>query len=185
MGRRTVFVLTLAAVALPLFIYGQKGMKRDDSSLIIIFRDGSQKSYSMADVARVEFSSPQSVAAKDERQKSYAMSDIARIEFNTAQPVSAKGQNRFLGKWRVGDGAGSTFYITLDSDGTASKSAGANHGHWVVVGNEARISWDDGWHDAIRKNGAKYEKVAYRPGTSFTDEPDNVTKAEHAEAEPL
>lgn len=185
MGHRTVFLFALVAIALPLFIYGQKSTKRDDGSLVIIFKDGRQKSYSMADVARVEFSTPQSVAAKDERLKSYSMSDIARIEFEAAQPLSAKGQNRFLGKWKVGDGAGSTFYITLESDGTASKSTGADHGHWVIVGNEARISWDDGWHDAIRKNGAKYEKVAYRPGTSFTDEPDNVTKAEHTEAEPL
>ena len=159
MRHRTGIVLALVATALPMFIYGQKGTKSDENSLIIVFRDG--------------------------RQKSYAMSDIARIEFNTPQSTVAKGQNRFLGKWKVGDGAGNTFYITLESDGTASKTTGANHGHWVIVGNEARISWDDGWHDALRKNGAKYEKVAYRPGTSFTDEPDNVTKAEHTEAEPL
>lgn len=159
MRHRTGIVLALFVLALPLFTFGQKGTRGDENSLIIVFRDG--------------------------RQKAYAMADIARIEFNTPQASAAKGQNRFLGKWKVGDGAGSTFYITLEPDGVASKSMGAIHGHWTIVSNEARISWDDGWHDAIRKNGAKYEKVAYAPGKSFTEDPDNVTKAEHAEAEPL
>jgi len=53
------------------------------------------------------------------------------------------------------------------------------------VDNEARISWDDGWHDAIRKVGSRYEKVAFSPGKSFTSDPDNVTKAENVDAPSL
>ena len=50
---------------------------------------------------------------------------------------------------------------------------------------EARISWDDGWHDAIRKAGSKHEKVAFEPGRSFTDEPSNVTDAKNTNPQPI
>lgn len=84
----------------------------------------------------------------------------------------------FAGEWKVGTGAGnSTFLITLASDGTATKSMGAGRGTWEVVGAEARISWDDGWHDVIRKAGNHYEKAAYAPGKSYTDAPSNITGA--------
>jgi hypothetical protein len=75
--------------------------------------------------------------------------------------------------------------ITLDRDGEASKTLGSVHGKWVVVDGEARITWDDGWHDAIRRSGSKYEKAAYGPGKSFSDNPDNVTTAVRTEASPI
>lgn len=156
--------LAMFLVAFPLLSFAQKRNtpapdKNDDqNSLVITFKDGRQKTYSMADVARVEITTPNTTA-------------------------SMKGQGRFLGKWRVGDGAGSTFYITLQEDGVATKSIGSSHGTWTVVGNEARISWDDGWHDALRKNGSHYEKLAHSPGKTFTDEPDNVTRAELTDAQ--
>lgn len=160
MRSRITIALAFAALALPLIASGQKKASppEDQNSLVITFKDG--------------------------RQKAYSMSDIARIEVTTsASAISTKGQNRFLGKWRVGDGTGNTFYITLKEDGVAEKSSGASHGTWVVVNNEARVTWDDGWHDAIRKAGSGFEKVAYRH--NFTDEPNNVTKAELVEPQPL
>jgi hypothetical protein len=54
-----------------------------------------------------------------------------------------------------------------------------------VVDGEARISWDDGWHDVIRKVGAKHEKFAYEPGKSFSDPPANVTAAVRTEVKPI
>ena len=33
-----------------------------------------------------------------------------------------------------------------------------------MVDGEARIAWDDGWHDLIRKVGPKHEEVAFEPG---------------------
>jgi len=160
MRSRITIVLAVAALALPLIASGQKKASPPEgqNSLVITFKDG--------------------------RQKAYSMSDIAHIEVTTSESaISTKGQNRFLGKWRVGDGAGNTFYITLKEDGVAEKSSGASHGTWVVVNNEARVTWDDGWHDAIRKAGSGFEKVAYRH--NFTDEPNNVTKAELVEPQPL
>jgi hypothetical protein len=127
------------------------------------------------------------ITFKDGRQQSYSLADISRIEFNTlaADSATAKGRNRFLGRWKVGNGMGGSFYITLKANGEASKTIGASHGTWTVVNGEARISWDDGWHDAIRKVGRKYEKAAFKPGTSFNDAPSNVTEAENTQPKPL
>ena len=76
---------------------------------------------------------------------------------------------------------GGHFFITLDPSGDAKKTMGAAHGTWTVVGNEARINWDDGWHDAIRKVGRTYEKFAFAPEKSFNDSPSNVTDAQNLE----
>jgi hypothetical protein len=130
------------------------------NSITIVFKDGRQRSFPLADIARIDFSSP-------------------------ATTASTSGRNRFLGKWRVGDGAGGHFYITLTADGQAKKTIGAGHGTWTVINGEARISWDDGWHDAIRKAGDGFEKAAFEPGKSFTEDPSNVTDAKNAEAKPI
>jgi hypothetical protein len=88
----------------------------------------------------------------------------------------------FTGEWRVGLGAGgSTFLITLEKGGKASKSHGSPNGTWTVFGDEARITWSDGWHDVIRRAGNKWEKAAYAPGKSFSDPPDNITGATRTE----
>jgi hypothetical protein len=124
------------------------------------------------------------IVLKNGKQQSFNLADVARIEFNTGAATSmVRGRARFLGDWTVGDGAGGTFTITLKSDGTAHKSMGSGSGGtWTVVNGEAQITWDDGWHDAIRKVGAKFQKVAYAPGTTFSDTPANVADAEkHAE----
>ena len=161
MRQRTPMILALAALVFPLFTFAQNAApapKDEANSLVITFKDG--------------------------RQRSFLMSDIARIEVNTGK-ATAVSKTRFLGKWRVGEGNGGTFYITLEQDGGARKTIGSSHGTWTTVENEARITWDDGWHDAIRKNGSRFEKAAFGPGKTFTDTPDNVTKAENTEAPTL
>ena len=102
----------------------------------------------------------------------------------TAQAGKTKSASvaSFAGKWEVGLGVGSqTFYITLEKDGKATKTHGSPNGRWTVFGDEARISWDDGWHDVIRKAGNHYEKAAYAPGKSFSDQPDNIAGATRTE----
>lgn len=138
----------------------------DRNTLVIVFKDGRQQSFALSDVARVEFKTT-SVQSRS----------------NTGGPVL--GKNHFVGKWRVGDGSGSDFYITLTPNGEAKKSIGATHGSWSVVNGEAQIAWDDGWHDAIRLVGGKHEKFAYSPGKTFGDKPSNVTKAENTEPMPI
>jgi hypothetical protein len=153
-------------------------------SLVILFNDGHQQSFPMADIARIEFKGSAMIVSQAGHPQSFPVADIARIEFNTSASSTA-GRGRFLGKWKVGDGAGSDFYITLERAGEAHKSNGESHGTWVVVDGEARIAWDDGWHDAIRKVGSKFEKVAFEPGKSFSDVPSNITRAENTAPEPI
>ena len=142
------------------------------SSIIIIFKDGHKQTIPTADVARIEFSGAAAAAAAS-----------ASATPNDGMPLP--GRNHFIGKWEVGEGNGSTFFITLKPDGNAEKSIGANHGTWSLVDGEARILWDDGWHDAIRKVGSKHEKLAYEPGKAFSDAPSNVTEARATDPKPI
>ena len=155
-----VTLLGILALAIPRALVAAPAPPADRSAIVIVFKDGRQQTFSMADIERIEFKTPAS------------NSTVVR-------------GSTFLGKWKVGTGNFGTFFITLDHDGTASKTLGASHGTWTVVDNEARISWDDGWHDAIRKTGNKYEKRAFEPGKSFTDPPSNVTDAKKTEAQPI
>jgi hypothetical protein len=157
----------------------------DHGSIVVVFKDGHRQTLDVAGIARIEFKTPMAIVFKDGHQQDLPSADIARIEFESAASASMPSRNHFLGKWEVGDGMGSNFYITLDADGEAKKSIGASHGTWTVVDGEARISWDDGWHDAIRKVGAKHEKFAYDPGKSFNDKPSNVTAARNTEPNPI
>ena len=135
---------------------GQASASDDHDKIVIIFKDGRQQSFRVTDVARIEFS-------------------------QSERSISTASSVRFVGRWKVGDGAGGTFYITLKPEGKADKTLGSRDGTWTVVNGEARVSWQDGWHDAIRKVGNKYQKVAYGPGSSFNDEPSNVAQAEYTE----
>jgi hypothetical protein len=131
----------------------------DDRSLVIIFKDGHQQTFRLANIARIEFTAPATTDAS----------------------VSAA---RFLGVWKVGMGGDSseTFLITLKRNGVAEKTAGSHDGTWTVVNGEARCRWDDGWTDVIRKVGGRWEKAAWAPGASLDLPPDNVAKAEYTEA---
>ncbi len=136
---------------------------QNGQSLVIVFKDGHQQSFAMGDVARIEFQGTNASSAPD---------------------ASALGRGHFLGKWELGQGNGSNFYVTLEPNGEASKSIRSSHGTWTVVNGEARISWDDGSHDAIRKVGTKFEKFWY-PDDNFSGKPNNVTGAQRIETKPI
>jgi hypothetical protein len=154
-------------------------------AIVLVFKDGHRQNIDMADVSRIEFKTPLTIVFKDGRQQSVPAAEVSRIDFETSEGISTANRARFVGKWELGNGSGDNFYATLDADGEAHKSTGASHGTWTVVDGEARISWDDGWHDALRKVGAKYEKFAYEPGRSFDDTPSNVTAARNTQAKPI
>jgi hypothetical protein len=158
-GKGVVWLLGISMFAVPTGLLA-KPAPADKDAIILVFKDGHQQTFSLADIERIEFKSPVSRGA-------------------------VTGVNSFLGKWKVGDGMGGSFFITLERDGVASKSIRSSHGTWTVVDKEARVSWDDGWHDAIRKVETKFEKFAYEPGKSFTDQPANVTDAKNTEAQPI
>jgi hypothetical protein len=154
-------------------------------SVVIVYADGHRQNLDMADIAHIELKNPVVIVFKDGRKQNVP-TDGARIEFESASSAPIPSRFHFVGKWEVGAGDnGSNFYITLDADGEARKSIGASHGTWTVVDGEARISWDDGWHDVIRKVGSKHEKVAFGPGKSFDDAPSNVTAARNTNPKPI
>ena len=168
------FVIYFAAAAL-LSLPAHSGLAQNRASrsgsgqLVIVFKDGHRQSFNVADVARIEFSGTSSLAAGD----------------STAAPAGAPPRGHFLGKWEVGDGSGGKFYITLDENGDAHRSLHRINGKWAYVNGEARVTWDDGAMDAIRKVGGRDQKYAYRAGKSFTDEPDNVTDAHNTTTRPI
>jgi hypothetical protein len=130
------------------------------------------------------------IVFKDGHQQSFNLADIERVEFPTTQPGNAANntgpsRGHFLGKWECGDGNGGTFHITLDEDGNAMRSIGDVHGKWVYVNGEAQITWDDGAEDAIRRVGSRYQKFAYSAGKSFTDVPANVANARNTTPKPI
>jgi hypothetical protein len=143
--------------------------KNGSGQIVIVFKDGHRQTFNLADVARLEFSGNGGIA----------IGDVGPV------PAGAPPRGHFFGKWEVGDGAGSTFYITLDDDGNAWRSLHRVHGKWAYVNGEARVTWDDGAMDAIRRIDGKDQKFAYHAGKSFTDEPDNVTDARNTTPRPI
>ncbi len=168
---RASVVAGLAAMFLSAAIPGSfaktpPAKKDTGSSIVIVFKDGRRQSFSLADIARVEFTGADAVPA---------------ISSNPDWPA----RGRYVGKWVVGDGNGDTFMITLKEDGNAIRSRGDIHGTWTYVSGDALITWDDGWKDAIRKAGSGFEKYAYGGGKSFSDNPDNVTSAKNTTPHPI
>jgi len=150
--RTTWIIAALAAAFIGTSLTANAASGEDRNSIVITFKDGHQQSFPVADVARIEFTSPAPIAAG-------------------SLPA------HFVGKWKVGDGSGGSFLITLQRNGEANKTIGGPHGTWTVVDGEARITWDDGWRDAIRKAGDGYDKAAFEPGKTFSDSPSNVATA--------
>jgi hypothetical protein len=182
---KAIFLAALV-VGLAAMCAAQSSASREQSNaLILLFKDGHQKSFAMADVSRIELN-PTRIVLKNGHQESFAAGEIVRIDLNnSAGENGVLGRNHFVGKWKVGTGVGGNFIITLNRDGEATKTIGASHGTWVLFNGEARISWDDGWRDAIRKVGSKHEKFAYEPGKAFDDEPSNVTDAQSMNPQPI
>ena len=171
-----VLVLAFAAVAL--------AASDDRTSVVIVFKDGHRQTFAAADIVRIDFKVP-AIVYKDGHQEKIAAEDIARIEFEPAEAAMTPVRAHFIGKWEAGEGNGSNFYITLEANGEARKSIGSPHGTWALVDGEARISWDDGWHDIIRKVGTKHEKLGFAPGKSFDDAPSNTAAARNTEPKPI
>jgi len=178
-----------AAVAVLLFVSAAslKSNAADDrSSIVIVYKDGHRQTLGSAEIARIDLNAPAAIVYKDGRREKVSGA-IDHIEFEeSGMSAMLPGRSHFIGKWQVGEGNGmGSFFITLEADGTARKSIGAPHGTWTLVDGQARITWDDGWHDAICKTSSGHEKLAYEPGKSFDDKPSNITEARNTEAKPI
>lgn len=182
---RSVSVSAIFLVAFGAFIATQTASADDRDSVVITYKDGHHQSLATDQIARIDLKAPPTIVYKDGHREKITAA-IESIEFSDSG-MSAMTPNRshFFGKWEVGQGNGSNFYIVLEENGNAKKSIGATHGTWTLVDGEARIAWDDGWHDVIRKVGSKHEKLAFEPGKSFSDDPSNVTAARNTQAKPI
>jgi hypothetical protein len=159
-------LVTLLCLVVPASFAGSPPTRSGQGTIVIVFKDGHRQTFNLADVSRVEF--PQS-------------GDSA----SGSAAASSNFPRHFLGKWEVGDGGGNNFFITLYENGDAKRSLGDVHGKWVDVDGEARITWDDGAQDAIRKVGSGYQKRAFGSNKSFTDTPDNVAAAHNTTPHPI
>ena len=184
--RGLVRIVGISAILLLAVIAATARPADDHSSVVVVFKDGHRQSFAVAEIARIDFKAPSVVVYKDGHQEKVS-GNITRIEFeDSTGSTMTPSRAHFIGKWEVGQGGNaSNFFITLEADGEARKSIGAAHGTWTLVDGEARVTWDDGWRDAIRKVGAKHEKFAYEPGKTFEDTPSNVTPARNTMPKPI
>jgi hypothetical protein len=154
-------------------------------TLTVVYRDGHQKSFTIPNGSRIDFNAGNMMVSSGKNVETIRVSDVARIDFGNPRSIGL-GMNHFVGKWEFGTGVGSqTFFVTLDRDGHAHKTLGSTNGKWSVVDGEARIKWDDGWTDVIRKVGDKHQKFAYEPGRSLSEDPSNVAIAKTLNSEPI
>jgi hypothetical protein len=166
---RVAGLATLLSLAVSCaFAAAPPASKSSHGTMVIVFKDGHRQSFDLSGIERVEFPAAPATA-------------IASVPGSSSWPSRA----HYLGKWEVGDGSGSNFFITLYDNGDALKSIGGKHGRWEYVDGEARVTWEDGWHDVIRKVGSSYQKSAYGEGKSFTDAADNVTGARNTSPHPI
>src|SRR4051794_9667758 len=141
--------------------------KSGPGTIVIVFKDGHRQSFNLSEIERVEF--PGGVAGN---------------AANTVNP-DAPPRGHYIGEWECRDGNGGRFFIDLKENRDALRSIGNVRGRWDYVNGEARITWDDGAQDALRKVGSHYQKSAYRSGKSFSDKPDNVANARLTNPKPV
>jgi hypothetical protein len=168
MRKMVVIWVAGTLLAASVCMLGQGRSSRGGSGqIVLVFKDGHRQNFNMADIARIEFPGGGVIA------------DPGPV------PAGAPPRGHFLGNWEVGDGNGGTFTIKLNDDGSAWRSLHRVHGHWSYVSGEARVTWDDGAQDCIRRVGGEDKKFAYRAGKLFTDEPDNVAEARNTTRGPV
>jgi hypothetical protein len=173
-----LLIASVAAIAKPVVSPAD-----ERNSVTIVYKDGHRQSLAASEITQIDLKAPAIVHKDGHREK--ITGSIDRIEFGDSPASTPLGRSHFIGKWEVGDGNGGRFYITLEADGEARKSLGSAHGTWTLVDGEARISWDDGWRDEIRRVGSRHEKVAHEPGKSFDDAPSNVAPAVNTQPKPI
>ena len=85
----------------------------------------------------------------------------------------------YEGSWLLYDTHGGGFEATLSKDGRASGTHGDSmkHGTWKEVDGAVVISWTTGWTTRIAKQGDKYVKTSFKPGTTITDAPTDTSEA--------
>lgn len=90
---------------------------------------------------------------------------------SNSSPAMKKGF--FVGQFDCGD-----VVITLNADFTARKNKRNPQGKWEFRNGEARIVWDDGVRNVLRRVGeGRFQKLAWKPNVSMDSPPFNTTAA--------
>ncbi|HEY3927023.1 MAG TPA: hypothetical protein VGL89_01500 [Candidatus Koribacter sp.] len=164
--QRYLPIMLLSVFLLNFPAFARAADKDSANSIVITFKDGHQQTFSLADIARIEFKTPAFAAAK-------------------TSSVDLPSRKHYVGQWTVGDNAGHSFVFTLEDSGEAKNNVeSGGHGTWTYENGEVHIAWDNGWHDIIRKVGMKYRKYAFEPGRSLDDAPTNEGFANKSNPEP-
>lgn len=171
----------IAAALLLVFASSAVAENKDSSALTIVYKDHHERTVTAAEVSRIDLRNQTLVLNHGGSEERIPLAEVASIEVHGASET-AMTRSSYIGKWEVGMGGGAagTFRITLDRDGQAHKTVGSHHGRWTFVNGEARIEWDDGWHDVIAKVEGHYEKRAYEPGKSYSEPTTNIAEARRA-----
>ena len=106
---------------------------------------------------------------------------LYRIEDGKKRKETPADKNEFVGSWEIGrpvSGGKPKFVMTLNADYSARKSHVPNAtGQWKMFNGEARVVWSDGWRDIIRKEGNRFRKIAFGPGSDFDAPANNTDRA--------
>ena len=98
-------------------------------------------------------------------------------------------RNEFLGFWEITDTRRDTFFLYLKRGGKASiasrdrkRAPESEDGYWSLAADEARISWDSGLKDLIRKHADGYLYLAFDDQGTFRDRPEFSSPAVRVDA---
>ena len=85
----------------------------------------------------------------------------------------------FDGTWLLSDTHGGSYEATLSLDGKASGTHGEamKHGSWKEENGAILIEWAAGWKTRISKDGDNYIKTSFKPGTTTSDTPTDISNA--------
>lgn len=87
--------------------------------------------------------------------------------------------SQFEGTWKVKDTEGTPFDIKLSKNGDANAHLRGEEkiGTWKEKDGMVVISWKDGWHSQIAKNGDGYMKKSWDEKKTMDDAPTNSSDA--------
>src|SRR5579859_238018 len=109
--RKKILAAAFVTLALGIFAFAQNSASHDKvGALVLTFKDGHQRTLSTTELSRIEFDPPR-IVLKNGRVESFSKDEIVRLELKDSADNGVLGRNHFVGKWKVGNGAGSHFFI--------------------------------------------------------------------------
>lgn len=105
----------------------------------------------------------------------------------TGCPLSKKAAPfNAVGHWKVSDGSGQQYYITVNEDRSADSTLPHHgQGYWSVEDHNIRITWQNRWIDYLVVTETGVSRVGCAPGTTLNDIPENSSTAVRVESVPL